>query len=96
MNAIRPIRDDGDHAAALDQIDALWGADPDSEEGQTLEVLITLVDAYESERHPISAPSPIEALLFRMDQLGLDSEGPGAVHRAAEPACPRSSTASGR
>lgn len=71
MTKIRPIRSDGDHAAALVQIESLWGADPDSDAGQTLEVLITLVDAYEARHHEIAAPSPIDAVLFRMEQFGL-------------------------
>lgn len=68
---IRPIRNDRDHASALERIDALWGAEPRSARGDELEVLVTLVDAYEREHHPIEAPTPIAAIAFRMEQQGL-------------------------
>ena len=67
---IRPIRNDRDHATALERIDALWGAGPGSARGEELEVLVTLVDAYEREHHPIEAPNPIAAIAFRMEQQG--------------------------
>ncbi len=69
--SVFPIRNDDDHARALERVDALWGAEPHSEDGRTLEVLITLVDVYEREHHDVGPPEPIEAILFRMDQLGL-------------------------
>jgi HTH-type transcriptional regulator/antitoxin HigA len=68
---IHPIHDDADHAHALVRIDALWGALPDTPEGEELEVLVTLVDAYEARHHAIAPPDPIEAIRFRMEQLGL-------------------------
>ncbi|MEI7610309.1 MAG: transcriptional regulator [Rhodospirillaceae bacterium] len=68
---IRPIRSDADHAAALERIDALWGAEPDCAEGAELEVLITLVDAFEAAHHPIAESDPISVLEFMMDQRGL-------------------------
>ncbi len=60
---IRPIRSDEDHAAALDAIDRLWGADPDSAEGSALEILLTLVDAYEEANHPHATERPPSAPL---------------------------------
>ncbi len=71
MMDIRPIRTDADHAAALEQIDVLWGADAETVEGRALEVLVTLVDAYEARQYVILPPDPIEAIKFRMEQLGL-------------------------
>jgi HTH-type transcriptional regulator / antitoxin HigA len=68
---IRPIRTDEDHATMLAEIDRLWGADPDSPEGARLEVLLTLVDAYEEARHPMPASDPISAIEFMMEQRGL-------------------------
>jgi HTH-type transcriptional regulator/antitoxin HigA len=68
---IRPIRSDEDHAAALEQIDHLWGADPDTVEGVRLEILLTLVDAYEEAHHPIPPSDPISAIEFMMEQRGL-------------------------
>ena len=66
-----PIRTDEDLAAALEQIDALMDAKPGSDEEARLEILSTLVDAYEEQRFPIGHSDPIEAIRFRLDQLGL-------------------------
>ncbi len=69
---IRPIKNDSDHEWALGRIDQLMDADSVSPQaGAELDVLITLVDAYESEHHEIEAPDPIEAINFRMEQSGL-------------------------
>ena len=68
---IHPIRNDQDHTQALAQIDELWGAEAGTPEADHLEVLITLVDDYEAKHHAIAVPSPIEAILFRMEQQGL-------------------------
>jgi HTH-type transcriptional regulator/antitoxin HigA len=68
---IKPIRNKRDHAQALEQIEKLWGAAPKSPAAEKLEVLITLVDAYEAKHHVIDLPDPIEAIKFRMDQEGL-------------------------
>ena len=69
---IRPIKTERDHARALGEIEKLWGAKAGSVEADQLEVLVTLVDAYEAKRHPIDPPDPIEAIKFRMGQMGLD------------------------
>ena len=61
---IRPIRSDEDHAAALEQIDHLWGADPDTAEGARLEILLTLVDTYEETHHAIPPSDPVSAIEF--------------------------------
>lgn len=68
---IRPIRNDGDHTAAMAEIQRLWGAPVGSPEGHRLDVLATLVDAYEALRFPIGSPDPIAAIQFRMEQQGL-------------------------
>ena len=68
---LRPIRTDAAHAAALEEIDGLWGADPETAEGARLEILLTLVDAYEEAHHPIPASDPISAIEFMMEQRGL-------------------------
>ena len=64
------IKTDKDHAAAVKQIERLWGAKSSSKDGQTLDVLLTLVDAYETKHFPIDTPDPLEVILFRMDQQG--------------------------
>jgi HTH-type transcriptional regulator / antitoxin HigA len=68
---IKPIRNNDDLTRALLHMDELFGARPGTEEGDLLEVLMVLVHEYESRHHPIPAPTPIDALRFRMDQSGL-------------------------
>ena len=68
---IRPIKTEADYEAALAEIDALWGAPADTPEGDRLDVLITLVEAYEARHHPIAPPDPVEAILFRLEQSGM-------------------------
>jgi HTH-type transcriptional regulator / antitoxin HigA len=69
---IKPIRTDADHERALRQIERLWGAQANSPEGDELDVLVTLVNAYEDQRWPIDLPDPIEAIRFRLEQQGED------------------------
>jgi HTH-type transcriptional regulator/antitoxin HigA len=71
---IKPIKTDDDHAAALREIERLWGADERTSEGDRLEVLTTLVEAYEQAHFPIDAPDPIEAIKFRLEQQGADKK----------------------
>lgn len=70
---IRPIHTEADYKAALREISALMEADPDYEtpDGDRLDVLAILVQAYEAKHYPISAPDPIEAIKFRLEQGGL-------------------------
>ncbi len=68
---IRPVKTEGDYAAALERIEALWGSEPGTPRGDELDVLTTLVGVYEDEHHPVPPPSPIEAITFVMDQRGL-------------------------
>ena len=68
---IRPIRNSSDHDSALKRIEALMSARNGTAEGDELDVLATLVDAYEREHFSIDAPDPVDAITFRMEQLGL-------------------------
>lgn len=72
---IRPIRSEADYQATLKEISALMDedADPDlgTPDGDRLDILATLVQAYEAKHMPITAPDPVEAIKFRMDQSGL-------------------------
>lgn len=70
---IRPIRSNADHEQALLQLTSLLEQDPapDSDEGAELDLLATLIEKYEADRFPIELPTPLEAIRFRMDQLGL-------------------------
>ena len=69
--SIQPIHTDADHALALTRIDTLWGATAGTASADELEILVTLVADYEARHHAILPPDPIEAIRFRMDQLGL-------------------------
>jgi HTH-type transcriptional regulator/antitoxin HigA len=71
---IKPIRTHADHEAALREIERLWGADEGTPEGDRLDVLATLVEAYEQAHFPMDAPDPIEAIKFRLEQQGADQK----------------------
>lgn len=68
---LKPIRTDMDYAEALAEVERLWGAKVGTSAGDRLDVLATLIDAYEAEHFPIDPPDPIEAIKFRMEQQGL-------------------------
>src|SRR5688572_8320983 len=69
---IKPIKTKSDYQKALTRLDAIFEARPDSKDGDELEVLSILVDNYEKEKFPIGFPDPIEAIKFRMEQLGYN------------------------
>ena len=68
---LKPIRSEADYEAALAEVERLWGAKAGTREGDRLDVLATLIDAYEAEHHPMDPPDRIEAIQFRMEQQGL-------------------------
>ena len=68
---IRPIKTDTDYRTALKEIESLMMANADSPEGERLDVLTTLIEAYEAKHYPINMPDPIEAIKFEMEQQGL-------------------------
>ena len=68
---MKPIRTEADYDAALEEVAALWGAASGTPKGDRLDVLATLVDAYEAKHHAMDPPDPIEAIKFRMEQQGL-------------------------
>jgi len=68
---VRPIRTKRDYEAALREVERLWGAKTGTSSGDRLDVLATLIDAYEAEHYPMDPPDPIEAIKFRMEQQGL-------------------------
>ena len=71
MAEVKPVRTEADYAAALARIEELMDAEQGSPEGDELDVLAVLVEAYENKHVPIDYPSPIAAIEFRMDQAGL-------------------------
>ncbi len=68
---IHPIRTETDHDLAVARISELIGAKPDTAEGEELDILATLADAYEAKHHAIDLPDPLTAIEFRMEQQGL-------------------------
>ncbi len=68
---VKPIRTKRDREAALREVERLWGAKAGTPGGDRLDVLATLIDAYETEHYPIDPPDPVEAIKFRMEQQGL-------------------------
>jgi HTH-type transcriptional regulator/antitoxin HigA len=70
---IKVIKTERAHLEALKAIEALWKARPGTPQGDTLDLLTTLVESYEEKKHAILPPHPIEAIKFRMEQDGLDS-----------------------
>jgi HTH-type transcriptional regulator/antitoxin HigA len=71
MSDLKPIRTEADYEAVFAEVERLWGAASGTPDGDRLDVLATLIDAYESEHHPMDPPDPIDAIRFRMEQQGL-------------------------
>ena len=67
---LKPIHNDEDHAAALQEIDRLWDAEDGTPEADTLEILVTLVEAYEKDRYELPPPDPIDALEYFLESRG--------------------------
>jgi HTH-type transcriptional regulator/antitoxin HigA len=70
---IKPLRTERDYERALREVELLMDAKPGTAQDDRLDVLATLVDAYESKHFPIDPPDPIEAIRFRLEQQGLDT-----------------------
>lgn len=68
---IRPIRTEQDYERGLARVEQLMDAEPDTPEGDELDVLATLIEAFEDKHFPVDTPDPVEAILFRMEQMGL-------------------------
>ena len=68
---IKPIKTEVDYKVALERIETLWDAEPNTKKGDELAILAILVENYEGEKYKILPPDPIEAIKFRMDQTGL-------------------------
>ena len=65
------VNNEVDYSAAIARIDELMDVDPGTPEEDELELLVTLVEMYEEKTHPIDLPDPIEAIKFRMEQMGM-------------------------
>jgi len=68
---IKPIKTDADYRAALKEVETLMMAEPNTPEGEKLDVLVTLIEAFERKHFPLDLPDPIEAIKFEMEQKGL-------------------------
>src|SRR2546423_14378189 len=68
---LKPIRSKAAYHQAVAELERLWGARTGTPDGDRLDVLATLIDAYEARQYPIDPPDPIDAILFRMEQQGL-------------------------
>lgn len=71
---VKPIRTQADHAAAMAEVETLWGASAGSDAADRLDVLATLIDAWEARHLPMDPPDAVEAIRFRMEQQGLTPE----------------------
>jgi len=68
---IRPIKTEQDYQESIHRIDKLWGSNRDTTEGDELDLLCILVESYEMTHYPIAPPDPIDAILLRMEQMGM-------------------------
>jgi HTH-type transcriptional regulator/antitoxin HigA len=68
---IKPIKSETDYELALKHLDKIFDAKPGTKEGDELEILALVIEDYEDKHYPIDAPDPIEAIKFRMEQMGL-------------------------
>ncbi len=71
---VKPLRNEEDYLRALQRVEALMHAEGGTTEGDELEVLSILIEHYEKRHFPIDSPDPIEAILFRMEQLGIQQK----------------------
>lgn len=68
---VKPIKTDAGYRAALADIERLMTAEPDTSEGEKLDVIVTLIEAYEAKHFPMELPDPVEAIKFEMERKGL-------------------------
>jgi len=76
---IKPIKTEHDYNVALERVNFLFDAKPDTIEGDELDILVTLIEKYEQIHYPIPEPDPIEAIKFMMEQNGLTDADLGII-----------------
>ena len=76
---IRPIKIEKDYDLALERVNTLFDAKPNTSEGDELDILVTLIEKYEQINYPIPEPDPIEAIKFMMEQNGLTDADLGVI-----------------
>lgn len=67
---LKPLKTEEDYKAALERLELIFDSQPGTEESDELEILGMLIEKYEKEQYPIELPDPIEAIKFRMEQMG--------------------------
>jgi HTH-type transcriptional regulator/antitoxin HigA len=70
ISAVNPIQSESEYKVALAEVERLWGAKPGTPDGDRLDILVTLIDVYETKNYPMDPPDPVEAIKFRMAQWG--------------------------
>ena len=73
------IRTEEDYNLGLNRLEKVFNAEPGTKEGDELEVLALLIEDYENKHYPIGPPDPIEAIKFRMDQMGMKQKDLGKI-----------------
>ncbi len=76
---INPIKTELDYDLALDRVNQIFEAAPNSEEADELDILVTLIEKYELQHYPIPAPDPIEAIKFMMEQNSMNDGDLGKI-----------------
>jgi len=76
---IKILKTEQDYESALQRLEQIFDAEPDTPEGDEAEVLSILIEKYEDEHYPIEAPDPLEAIKFKMEQLGMSKTRLGAI-----------------
>ncbi|MGO4912005.1 helix-turn-helix domain-containing protein [Leeuwenhoekiella sp. W20_SRS_FM14] len=71
---VAPIRNENDYQNALNRLEDIFDAKKGTDEGDELEIISILIDRYENENFPIEMPDPIEAIKFRMEQMGMNQK----------------------
>lgn len=69
---IKPIHNEKDYKRTLERVESLWGAKPETPEGDELEVLLVLIESYENKHYPMPPSDPVDAIFFLMDQMHLN------------------------
>lgn len=68
---IKPIKTEDDYNTSIKRVEELWGSKRDSPEGDELDLLCTIIESYEMKHYPIAPPDPVDAIKFRMEQMGM-------------------------
>ena len=68
---MKPIKDEKTYKDSLKRIEELWGAEQNTPEGDELDILLVLIEAYEEKHYPIPPSDPVDAILFRMEQMDM-------------------------